>query len=254
MLNKHCEVKSRHKHRRAYIYKDIVIKEFDYLDDFKTELSSYKKLSSIINNILLDEGWLLKSPKVINVKSKDTHCIEMDCMPGDTIDNLCFNKQEIPWELIGKALRLFHCKAFKIYNKQLIYYDFGLSNVMCSKKNQIISFIDPGAFFLTNANQSNDVYLFLWSIFMYRLKGARIPLAAERKFLESYFLNTEAEKLQSRNLMPIIKNIRQIFSLRINQEHKKDSILKKIIYNILKEYFIITRALKAHMIINKLKC
>lgn len=252
MLDSPVKVKSRHKHRRVYVCDDVVVKEFDHLADFEPELSAYKDLSSIIQDVNLGKGWLLKTPEIINVESKEKYCIKMECMPGDTIDELCFNKEQAPWRLIGKALGLFHYRVFSLYNKEKIYYDFSLHNVMCSVDDRIVSFIDPGHLFLTEEKKSNDVYLFLWSMLVYRFKGARIPLEAERKFLKGYLYSNKINRLNG-SMGSILKDVRNIFTLRIDKEHEKDSLPKKIIYNILKSYFVITRTIMVYMKTRKLK-
>jgi len=171
------------KNRHVTIGADTVIKRFDDVSWAHAEQMSYDRLSRIVVNLPLSNGWALRAPKVLRTTPTE---IEMERVPGLALNQIIREGQPIPWWQIGEALAFFHKRSGGTLAKKPLYSDIGVGNILISPTAKEISFIDPGVNFGTIGPVTQDVLMVLWAIFSARLRHRRTLRYAESQFLEGY--------------------------------------------------------------------
>lgn len=165
------------------VYKELetkqdAIEEFKILDKYKGNLNYQNSLNTKFQLHLI-EPISVKETKILMKKA-----------PGKRLD-IIFKEKKSYIEDIANLLSNYHKENSMDPLKIKILGDFVATNLFVSKKNKIVTYIDPGKSFKTKASFYLDISRFLYSVVQslrFRIfKSMRIIL----KFIKTYKKNND---------------------------------------------------------------
>lgn len=162
---------------------DEIIKIFDSAEECQKETQRLKfSMTPLVDSCHADEYRL----HLVRVISSFDKVLVMERAQGVPLAAL--KNMDGSVKLVGKYLGKFHQKLFEVngVSSPKLFGDFSIYHIYVDPKNKVISTIDPGANFMVEGNQLEDVARFLFSaVERFRLKPFT-ACSVMRSFMEGY--------------------------------------------------------------------